>query len=559
MKTSNFEQYVNPTILDRGLNYYKEGRVSYVTQVDNDFLFIVEGTAYYLVELDMTDDELNMACDCPYDMGEYCKHEIAVVYYYNNEFKYDSKKSLEDLLSNMSKDELMTTLKNVLRQDPLQLKAFVDKKIHPVKTNSDVSEIKQYFDHDFFQYVQSAKNLKKVVSKTEELIKKIRQTDDIPSMIIRIRKIREYLPILYNKIQIDRSPMSEFLFSLSTFEDELLEIYASLEETKNLKNILQFLEQDFYDGEPETHHIIHYEILETLLKLSYDDRAKNLLDELISFIEENILRDFNHNFSDPYDVIDFESLESEHALFLAKYDKDFSSDKEAISKLKTHVDKYPVYIEYVKHLLADNQLKEAKSYLENPPETNLHKEEFHKLKVSFFTKVNDKKSKKKLLKEAVMNYQNLNWFNQYKALATTKEIENLLDLLVTTVKNNSISHKIYDIFLQEKAYKKLLSVIESRLWDIKSLYHKLPNTFKKEKDKLYQGYLDELAASASIRKDYRRVVHELYIYKKVSNNQIKPIVEKYKTSYSHKAAFIDELSKINLKEEKDVSMYDKKS
>jgi len=47
---------------------------------DNIYEAEVEGTELYTVEVEL-DDKANIIdtqCDCPYDMGEYCKHQVAV-------------------------------------------------------------------------------------------------------------------------------------------------------------------------------------------------------------------------------------------------------------------------------------------------------------------------------------------------------------------------------------------------------------------------------------------------------------------------------------------------
>ena len=90
----------------------------------------VEGTDIYLVEvkLDSNNNIVGTSCDCPYDMGEYCKHQVAVFYAFakyaacflagtgdgacsNNKFRVNSseleKQDLQQILSVQSKEELV--------------------------------------------------------------------------------------------------------------------------------------------------------------------------------------------------------------------------------------------------------------------------------------------------------------------------------------------------------------------------------------------------------------------------------------------------------------------
>lgn len=81
MNLDNFESYIDKKILARGYDYYENDYVTSVEETeDNVYEAKVEGTELYTVEVEL-DDKANIVdtqCDCPYDMGEYCKHQVAV-------------------------------------------------------------------------------------------------------------------------------------------------------------------------------------------------------------------------------------------------------------------------------------------------------------------------------------------------------------------------------------------------------------------------------------------------------------------------------------------------
>ncbi len=77
----NFEAQVNPTILQRGKQYYKQKAVSWLEETeDNVWEAEVEGTESYQVEvvLEESGEINNLSCNCPYD-ADICKHEVAVL------------------------------------------------------------------------------------------------------------------------------------------------------------------------------------------------------------------------------------------------------------------------------------------------------------------------------------------------------------------------------------------------------------------------------------------------------------------------------------------------
>ena len=82
MNLNDFERFMDPKILDRGKRYFGEGRVlSLEETAANAYTAEVDGTELYVVDiqLDSQGTILDIACDCPYDMGEYCKHQVAAL------------------------------------------------------------------------------------------------------------------------------------------------------------------------------------------------------------------------------------------------------------------------------------------------------------------------------------------------------------------------------------------------------------------------------------------------------------------------------------------------
>ena len=73
-----------PHILQRGYNYYQEGRVWDLVRQGNEITALVSGTDEYHVTIQLDDETkeiIDIDCDCPYaEDGNHCKHEAAVLY-----------------------------------------------------------------------------------------------------------------------------------------------------------------------------------------------------------------------------------------------------------------------------------------------------------------------------------------------------------------------------------------------------------------------------------------------------------------------------------------------
>lgn len=80
---NQFEQFIDETILKRGLQYFKKGHVHEPEEISpGEYEAIVEGTEDYTVQLTLKNGIITEhVCDCPYDFGPVCKHVAAVIFY----------------------------------------------------------------------------------------------------------------------------------------------------------------------------------------------------------------------------------------------------------------------------------------------------------------------------------------------------------------------------------------------------------------------------------------------------------------------------------------------
>ena len=134
MNLNNFESYIDKKILARGLDYYENDYISSIEEVDeNVYEAEVEGTDLYLVDVEL-DDQGNIIktkCDCPYDFGEYCKHQVAVFLALRNIVnktpaelphkpaftKKGQRADIRKLLSNRTKGELVEFLCHIASEN----------------------------------------------------------------------------------------------------------------------------------------------------------------------------------------------------------------------------------------------------------------------------------------------------------------------------------------------------------------------------------------------------------------------------------------------------------
>jgi hypothetical protein len=129
MNIHDFKRHIDKTILDRGYGYYIDGSVTKASkQSENTFLFHVVGSVDYevLVEMAVNGQILYSECDCPYDFGPVCKHEVAAYFRLSKMLNgdaediggYNAQSDLHMVLKNLSKEVLIDIIIDVANQDP---------------------------------------------------------------------------------------------------------------------------------------------------------------------------------------------------------------------------------------------------------------------------------------------------------------------------------------------------------------------------------------------------------------------------------------------------------
>lgn len=150
MNLKDFEQYIDPKILERGRRYYEQGNVSPDSPLTHNgkSLFTVFGTEPYDVTITLEDDEVtDYSCTCPYDMEPVCKHVVAAMYLLaEGEYtdfeeepvtpkkqktkKHFTKKDVEKFLDELSHGELKEFVRKACASDKRLMQDFVSSHIN---------------------------------------------------------------------------------------------------------------------------------------------------------------------------------------------------------------------------------------------------------------------------------------------------------------------------------------------------------------------------------------------------------------------------------------------
>ena len=122
MNLNDFDENIDPKIVDRGYTYFLDELVNGPELIDDGvWLATVYGSDAYRVEIRTepknSDTILDWQCDCPYDYGPVCKHVVAVLYMMRESgiSRSDSaniqgistaKDNIEEIFKNTSEEDL---------------------------------------------------------------------------------------------------------------------------------------------------------------------------------------------------------------------------------------------------------------------------------------------------------------------------------------------------------------------------------------------------------------------------------------------------------------------
>lgn len=92
MNLVDFDEYVSDKIYERGEDYFDWGAVKQLSRSGNKWTAKVAGTEMYKVDVSLDEGQniVSSKCNCPYDYGNTCKHEVAVYMAINDVVNGDS-------------------------------------------------------------------------------------------------------------------------------------------------------------------------------------------------------------------------------------------------------------------------------------------------------------------------------------------------------------------------------------------------------------------------------------------------------------------------------------
>lgn len=536
---------------ERGIEYFKAGKVTNLKQVGNQITATVEGTEDYLVTIYQDNHKISAACTCPYDRGGYCKHIIATLLalLINNQEKISNKSENEDkseeILNHLSLDEFKDFLRTEFKNNPTLKENFIiyfsgkgskERNLFDYK-----KEINQFFHeigdrHGFIKYGMNID-----FSEYYNLADRFEKVGNILESATIFQALSEV--VAENMGNVDDSDGyygDEFVWALENMVRCINQLKLDYKEKK--KYIQYFFDQ-YVANDPDYFREYYGDALKEICCLKDDLQFWKKL--LQPHLPEKIPG--NSQWSEYYQAIEWVSMQL-HIL-------DLLNDQEEFYRLiKRCYDKnHELCLYYASRLEKDGQHKEAMKIAEEgltlfPPHLT---KEIRKFLNQFYKKDSPEKYKQNLIDLFI---QNRDW-NDYEKLKEACPEEEWQKEILPSIINGLLEDRvrggtIIELYLKENMLEQALrQIIEQKSLFTLSLYYQY--LAEKYPAIYFHAYLELIIPFADTRigrPHYKEIVKYLKQMKKIKgfDEEFNQLTKFLKTKFANRPAFLDEMKSFRI-------------
>ncbi len=570
MNIKNFEQEIDPVILDRGADYFEDDSVENLRKVSKSkWRANVIGTDFYDVEIDIKkEDVVGWYCDCPYDWGPVCKHVVAVLCHIRKiieegtEKDYKEIKTLQEKKTISRYDQFERILRKVTKNDLID---FVEKMA--LKDEQLLNEILVHFSHLIEEHDKSY---------YKQLIKSIANThSDRYGFIDYNHAFYAMLPI---ENLIDKG---QKLFEQENTKESIAICQAVIEE-------IPVMVQSMDDSAGATSMTMDqvFDILRDIAVQSDSDEIKNeLFDYCLNEFNKSKYTDFGWE-SSFLSLLSFLITDQEHEQrFLTMIDNQIKACKIG--------DRYYELESLLDHKLSYFQNSEKYEQARRLIEENLAYPKYRSILVCELIEKKDFDQAKKMINEGIklaekdshlgvvvkwkerllevaelekdvenirklaheLFFQNHFDFGYYERLKKTYKNKNewkaVVEGLIEKVNTKEIRYYnpsvLGKLFVKENYHKRLLNYLKENkeyLPVVGEFYSHLTKKYPKEIIKIYRDAL-YIHAEQTGRKIYNEIVRHMRKMKKIEGGEkvVKEMVQHFREKYMNRPAMMEILNR----------------
>ncbi|MCD8508855.1 MAG: SWIM zinc finger family protein [Bacillus sp. (in: Bacteria)] len=559
MKLTNFESYVADVILWRGEDYYHSGNVVDITEYENGIFSVeVEGSDDYTVEVHIKEsNEILMAtCDCPYDMGPICKHQVAAFFAIREMRNYDivsgterdqnanKKKNLPAILEDLEKDELVKLIVEICQRDTM-LKKELLLRYAPKEDEVAYSKklIRQYIDQGLRRgrgYIDW-ENIDDALEGARIVLKNAEEELESGDVKLAVSLGLAVLSLTVDMIDYadDSSGSVGYVIerSLDLIRDGA-EVAVSLNENDHAL-LFQDIWQEAMDERYDDWSDWRFQLLDTCVTLcSTPEQQKVLEDQLNGMLKELVK---NSSFYTAYNIGQLKQLQFKLIETFDGTDKarDFMYENLHVSFFREKAILEQMEAGRYKEVI---RLCQEGENLEKGMDGLINKWKRYRYEAN--QAIGDVDEQRRLALEFVYNGE-MKYYVELKRLHSSGEWPDVLVELLRVFEAKNYIPSIYeDIVIEEKMWDKLLDYCKRDVSSILRLYPYLKEEHFNEVEIIFTSFIQKEASKANKRSHYQGVCSIIRKCKKaIGEESTVKLVSELMRIYSRRPAFLDELRK----------------
>lgn len=561
---NNFEDYIDPKIVKRGKEYFEGNFVGSLTIKGNSYTAEVMGSENYEIEIQLKNKEIvSHLCDCPFEHGEFCKHEVAVLYYINEnntieteeksitklstkttQSKTTKNKGVSGILEKISHQELKDFVLNLSVQDK-KFKENIERKFAEISGDNSISfyrkHIKSIFNSgkergfiDYYQMRKVGKELLLFLDEAKPYVEE-QKNQTVVNMI---------LPLLEETVLATQfcDDSDGYITAITEGCFDCLTTIAISDLDEELRKYLFQYCINVFDKKIFSGWDWHSSILILASKM-----IKNKIEV------ETILNRLQLASSkqDSYEQEIFQSL---------KYDilLKWKSKYEAEQFLYDNINNYKLRIKAISLAINNFELDKAKVFCKEGIDFNKNeKPGLVKIWYNWLLKIaeleNDQFNIVLYAKYLLIDnfHPERDYYQILKDNTSKQDWEIFVDDLVIDIlkypKNHGKHELVAKIYILEERWESLWNLVKQfeSIYFLETYEKYLTATYQKEIIDFYIHIIKINITTASSRTEYARVCKYLKKVKKMgANNEVEILVQNFKDQYPKKKALIDELNKV---------------
>ncbi len=508
----NFEKKIKDSgLLSRWRDYFKEWYVKILREIGkNTFKANVFWTEDYEVILKL-DDNNNISrcgCDCPYDWGPICKHQIAVFYNLREKFLNEWL-----MIQNEPKKQ---KLKDSPKENLKQYFKWI------IKDSIRSASYRWYVERNMAWY--ALEWAETVVWEFEDFLEDKNYNDAVLALSVVIETLIIWLQ------DVDDSAWEYWGFIWECIEECLPKLIFHI--------------KDYWNQEDKDLLVKEFLRLAWNKKIGWFGFEREILEKLVSFIDKNNFIKFKkvldklkpRSIYDDYSIVEFHMISA------------IWSNDEIEKFINKNLDKYDFAMFFVDILLKGKEYQRAESILLNQIKNcyRIKKIEVLEKLLEISKLTEDKEKEEKYLFELFLEDPYKNRFNDYKNFLWRDRYEKMKEDIFFKIDKSEMASNFMDypnICLQEKDEKRFLDYIfrNPYISVVDRFFTKLLRLIPEELYDIYKREVEDNLVRTSNRKVYTEQCRKIRKMKKVFPEKTSDFIDFLKDKYKTRRALCEEL------------------